>query len=158
MAPRWKSNSINQIIAEATVGIPKSWLHANEGRKRMWEGGGERKRCVFVRVRNKVSHPEAYWREGRGAAKQRPICSSLSLQVCLPLSLEPVFLHFHLPITSAVWKEAGVSLTLWSWPQHVDCRGLVYSTFINIGCLVLQELGPETSNSTRIWLCFHNSN
>lgn len=43
--PRWKSNSINQIIAQCAVGIPTSLLHANEaGRGCGGEGGVWRRR------------------------------------------------------------------------------------------------------------------
>lgn len=50
--PRWKSNSINQIIAQHAVGIPTSPLHANEAGKGCGKGGrdGAEGVCATVSV------------------------------------------------------------------------------------------------------------
>ena len=71
--PRWKSNSINQIMARRTVGIPTSRLHANEAGGVCGEGGRRRGRCVGRedRPRSFLGGDEKAGR-GRGADLFKP--------------------------------------------------------------------------------------
>lgn len=72
--PRWKSNSINQIIARHSAGIPTSRLHANEAGR----GCGEGKVCVCVLLKGEVGR--------RGAARQRPVCCAAHRSALLSAS------------------------------------------------------------------------
>lgn len=107
--PRWKSNSINQIIAQHAVGIPTSRLHANEAGRGCGKAGEGV--CVLgARFAHSAITPEACWRGnektgwGRGGVgRQRPVCSTTPwLPTGLLASVFPVCAHPQLHISKCL--------------------------------------------------------
>lgn len=107
--PRWKSNSINQIIAQHAVGIPTSRLHANEAGRGCGKAGEGVCVCVCweqgfhtVRSPQKLAGGGMRKRAGGGEGlvdRGRSVQTTPWLPTGLPASVFPACAHPQLHIS-----------------------------------------------------------